>query len=325
MKKAFIDQVLLGFFLFFVLIVLGATVADEYEARNKYYELKKITDNAAFSAGKYYIYVNNDTNEAETISNNMLDNTKLGLEVKDKVVYNWDFVSEPNTLSVSIPSYEQETFWFKFLDIDSFNLKANSTVEILENIDITQTNDLAPFGINGCDESHLFPNSEHTFDLRGSSAYVFDSYTTFYGLDVSDACIASGNSNWAHFKNLIKDFYVEDNTLKNDEDYLDLDNTEDFCIPKVKKLSMEQNNDPKQISQAFANLENNYDLVGVKMDMALFSCGSSADSLVVDKFIRVEFLSNPSISYDKVKNDYDVFQFDLKIIGTTTDKINLIK
>lgn len=41
MKKAFIDQILLGLFLFVVLIIIGATVSDNMQARNKYYNLKK--------------------------------------------------------------------------------------------------------------------------------------------------------------------------------------------------------------------------------------------------------------------------------------------
>lgn len=41
MKKAFIDQIFLGLFLFVALIGIGATISDSMEARDKYYNLKK--------------------------------------------------------------------------------------------------------------------------------------------------------------------------------------------------------------------------------------------------------------------------------------------
>lgn len=326
MKKAFIDQILLGFLLFTILIIIGATVSDDVDARNKYYKLKSLTDNTALSAAKYYIMVNKSTSEAEDIANAMLEETNLGLEIVENIEYNWNFSSVPNTVTVTLPSYTHDTFWYRFIDLNSFDINTSSVAEVVEGGDITESADLTPFGINGCDETHLTEGSELTFDLRGHNGYDFTDYSEFYGIDVGDGCTSSGNSNWAHFKNLIKNFYVEDGFLKNDDDLLDTDNTEDFCVPTVSKLSMEQDNDPKQISQSFSNLENSYDLEDVEMDMALFACGSTADNLIIQKFIKVKFLSNPSPSYDKVKNDYDVFQFDLRIIGSTlSDKIKLVK
>jgi len=326
MKKAFIDQILLGLLVFSILIILGATISDDTEARNKYYKLKKYTDNAALSAAKYYTYVDNDTDDSEKIANDMLDQTAIGKEIKNSLVYTWDFTSTPNTLTVSLPSYKQDTFWYKFIDLDSLQLKSQSVAQIIPGGDITETADLTPFGINGCDESHLTEGTEITFDLRGHDGYTDTDYGEFYGIDVGDGCSPSGNSNWAHFKNLIKWFYVEDGFLKNDDSLLETDYTTPFCVPTVSKLSMEQDNDPKQISQSFANLENSYDLVGVQMDMVLFECGSTADNLVFKKFIKVEFLENPSSSHKKVKNDYDEFEFSLKIIKTTQeDDIKIIK
>ena len=61
MKKAFIDQIFLGLFLFVTLIGIGATISDTTEARDKYYNLKKITDNAALTLAKYYVNVEPNT------------------------------------------------------------------------------------------------------------------------------------------------------------------------------------------------------------------------------------------------------------------------
>jgi len=130
MKKAFIDQILLGLMVFTILILLGATISDDVEARNKYYKLKKLTENTAMAAGKYYSSVNDDTDEAEDIASAMLDHTNLGKEIKDSLVYTWDFDNEPNSLIVTLPSYTQDTFWYKFINLDSFTLKAESKVEL---------------------------------------------------------------------------------------------------------------------------------------------------------------------------------------------------
>ena len=323
MKKAFIDQIMLGIFLFASLIIIGATILDDIEARNKYYKLKSLTNNAALSAAKYYIDVENDTDSAETIANNILLETSLGAQIKDEITYTWDFISDPYTVTVSLPDYKHETFWYKFLDLASFDLNTSSIATIE---DLTETSDLAPFGINGCDDSHLYKDNIITFNLSGNRGYTDTDYNEFYGIDLGNACTASGNSNWAHFKNDIKDFYVEDGFVKNDESVLDTDIYTDFCVPEVNSLAKEQNNDPKQISQSFKNLENSYDLIGTRMHMALFQCGSTADNLLIDKFIEVELLTNPSTTYSKVKNDYDQFEFQLKIIGTKTkDTVKLVK
>lgn len=326
MKKAFIDQIMLGIFLIATLIIIGATIQDDIEARNKYYKLKSLTDNAALAAAKYYVKVENDTANAQSIANAILDETTLGAEIKNSITYTWDFISNPNTVTVNLNNYSHETFWYKFLDLANFELDTSSVATIVQGDDITETSDLTPFGINGCDDSHLFEGNILTFDLSGNRGYTDTDYNEFYGIDLDDACSASGNSNWAHFKNEIKNFYVEDGFLKNNEDKLDTNSDITLCVPEVNSLAKEQNNDPKQISQSFKNLENSYDLEGVRLHMALFECGSTASNLLIDKFIEVEFLTNPSTTYKKVKNDYDEFEFQLKIIGTKTkDNVKLTK
>lgn len=318
MKKAFVDQIMLGLFLFVALIVLGATIADNKEARNKFYKLKKVSDNAAIAMAKYYTTVEANTDNAENIANELLKQTKLGLEIIDNIEYDWDFSTTPATLTTSVENYKHETFWFKFLDVNSFDISVKSVVEIQPETDIESTSNLLPFGINGCDESHLTPGANLLFDLRGERGYSNSDYTEFYGIGLDNECTASGNSKWAHFKNNVhKEFYVEDNFLQTDEEKYNVDTQSPICIPSVSSLGMEQDNDPKQISQAFKNLEDDADLVGVQTDLVMLDCGSTASNLIIKKFITVEFLTSPYSTYDRIRNDYSQFQFHVKVIGST--------
>ena len=86
MKKAFIDQIMLGLFLISSVIVFVATVSDEAKARSKYTDLKHIVQTAALSSSKYYTNVNNDTEEAQNIALGIIENSRLGIEVKDDMV-----------------------------------------------------------------------------------------------------------------------------------------------------------------------------------------------------------------------------------------------
>lgn len=326
MKKAIIDQMMLGIFIFVVLIVLGATVTDNTLARDKYYNLKKLTDNSVLAMAKYYVNVNANTQEAEDLADDMLTETKLGIKASNLITYEWDFDVEPATITASIAGYKHKTFWYRFIDLANFNINTESMAEIVQGGELTGTANLVPFGINGCDESKINPVESKVFNLSGQRGYSdkdYIDYTEFYGIDVGDACTPTGNSNWAQFKNAIKDFYVEAGYILNDEELLDVTNETTFCIPTVDSLAKEQNNDPKQISQSFKNLENSYDLEGMQMDIAVFECGSTAENLLIEKFLRVELNSNPSESYIKNKNGYDQFQFDLKIIDSK--EANLVK
>lgn len=237
MKKAFIDQIMLGFFLFTSLIVVGATVSDNMQARDKYYKLKKITDNAVLTLSKYYVKVNENTSIAESIYDNMLDETKLGSEVKSSITYAWDFVSEPNTVTATIPSYNEETFWFKFLGLTAFNLKAESraTVTTIDSDEPTSlvSSGLAPFAIN---DREFTIGDSIVMDYQITANWQYTDKNTFYpvitdcdcdckfalsnkfdfselGFDVdncnnsSSGCTTQGESEFVHYSRLIDDIY----------------------------------------------------------------------------------------------------------------------
>ena len=55
-----------------VLIIVGATISDNIQARDKYYNQKKITDNAVLTLAKYYVNVDENTLNAQNIYYEML-------------------------------------------------------------------------------------------------------------------------------------------------------------------------------------------------------------------------------------------------------------
>jgi hypothetical protein len=125
-KKAFIDQIMLGFILFSTLIVLGTTVADNHLAREKYYSLDGLAKKLTRALSKHYLY-HEDMSEAQNIANSILTETKTGQEILESklVSYMWrdlDGDLLPDVVTTSISNYKQENFWFKFLDKDSFNI-----------------------------------------------------------------------------------------------------------------------------------------------------------------------------------------------------------
>ena len=73
-KKAFIDKIMLGFFLIAFTTVFVGTISDEMEVRNKILALKKIAQTASLSAAKYYVNENKDTNKNE--NNNIKNSNK---------------------------------------------------------------------------------------------------------------------------------------------------------------------------------------------------------------------------------------------------------
>jgi len=125
-KKAFIDQIMMVFFLFATLIVFAATITDEFVARNKALKLQEIAKNSTRALAKSYMY-NEDMSESQNINNEILGETKLGNELLSKglIDYVWRDTTgdgEPNVVTTTISGYVQDNFWFKLLDLDSFSL-----------------------------------------------------------------------------------------------------------------------------------------------------------------------------------------------------------
>jgi hypothetical protein len=251
MKKAFVDQIILGFLLFTSLIVLGATISDNMQARDKYYNLKKITDNSVLTLAKYYVNVNEDTTSAEDINYEMLEETKLGNEIKDKITYTWDFVAEPNTVTATLLDYKEDTFWLKFINLDSLNLEASSQASIT----VVDTNlptssysaGIAPFAINDRDFS-IGDSINMNYSITADWAYA--DKDTFYpvitncdcdcsfilsnkfdfsdlGFDVdscnesSSACTTHGESEFRHYTQDIAEIYNTEQSINFDDGVTD--------------------------------------------------------------------------------------------------------
>jgi hypothetical protein len=126
MKKAFIDQIMLGFFLFSASIIFVATISDEYEARNKIDDLRTLSKNTTRALSKHYMY-NEDISLAEGVADEILDATKLGKEVLTKglISYTWRDIDNdnlPDVVTTSINGYIQDNFWYRFLDKNTFSL-----------------------------------------------------------------------------------------------------------------------------------------------------------------------------------------------------------
>lgn len=304
MKKAFIDQMLLGLFLFVSLIVLGATVSDEMDARNKYYQLKKITDNAVLTMAKYYNRVNESTAEAEAISNGMLDESKLGREVKSSIQYTWDLASNPQTVTATISNYTQKTFWYRFLDKASFTLHAESQAKIIDKTeldDVEETDDFVPFAVNECGQDGGFsPGDTFSFIYKPYDIYTADEGLGFYGLtgDIPDRLDGS-QEGFAHFKNEVTSFDRTESTQ-----YLvdsDLSSIENDAQQLASQLEVHKFNDG-----------------GVPWDIsiALLDCSSTKDNVIINNLIPVsmtkiycgdKFTPQPNIDSAFVDDTGEVF------------------
>lgn len=191
MKKAIIDQILLGILIFVSLIILGATISDNTQARDKYYNLKKITDNAVLTVAKYYVNVDTNINEGIDVYKNMLPKTKLGEEIKDSITFTYDLSVEPAFVIATIPAYEEETFWYKFINLGLFNLNAESKA-IIETTNSTETPlsnfsyGIAPFAVNeNANFDYLFENNsnengELELTYKSVKDWDYDDKTAFY-------------------------------------------------------------------------------------------------------------------------------------------------
>lgn len=148
MKKAFLDQILLGFLLAMGIATFVATVSDETSNRNKLMDLKQLSFTTADALKKSY---ENNMNMcySKTIVANLLRETRLGNEVLALASLSYDFYDElpvnadlslgdgePDTVKVSFGGYQQSTFWYRLFNKKSFSLP---TVQSTRMINIPQT------------------------------------------------------------------------------------------------------------------------------------------------------------------------------------------
>ncbi len=278
MKKAIIDQIMLGFVLFSMLFVFVATVSDELKVRNKYANLKKLVQTAVLSASKYYINESQNTTEAQNIALGIVEQSALGATIKDDIEFTWDFISDPNNVKAKIENYEEEMFWYKLLDWDSYTF---DIIEAKANI-VTPTtaSDFLPIAVNGCSQD-LTVGSEFEFLLKAFDTYTTDDNAGFYALSLP----GGGQSSFTEFKNNIANLVGGGNNnfnMDDDDFYIDGD-----VVTVATVESADINNDVKQISQSF----NMTTFVPQVMSIAVLDCDSSAENPSLDKLLQVKVTS----------------------------------
>lgn len=140
MKKAYIEQFLIGFLLIFATISFVATYSDEYDTRNKLYNLKAIALQTGKTMAKAYEQTM-DMCFSKKVAQEILSESALGRELlqlsKDnKITFSYEFYdfepknpdgsigdNEPDTVRIIIDNYSYKTFWYKFFDNEAFAFK----------------------------------------------------------------------------------------------------------------------------------------------------------------------------------------------------------
>lgn len=141
MKKAIIEQFLLGFVLISASLLFVATVGDEISARNKANNIQKL---ALQTAKTMAIGYNQTSNMcwARSQAQNILLQSSLGRELLELERNNpnnftyeyYDFLpfnadgsrgdNQPDQVRVSVSNYNHQNFWYRLFDKNSFTLPA---------------------------------------------------------------------------------------------------------------------------------------------------------------------------------------------------------
>ena len=309
MKKAVVSIMLLGGILLSAVIVFVATVGDDIVVKTKITALKKITENAALALAKHYV-INESINDAETVGDDLIGQTTLGTEVVDSLVYTWDIVSEPKTVTVNLPTYDQNTFWYKFLDKGSFTLSnIESQAEIITADPISDTsNTLAPLAINNCNRNDLVLGAEIDFSFVTSPYYESNATNSFYAIDMEECGAPAGNSTFSHFKNLFNGGEV---------DFTDFDASavEAACLVETSNANP-LTVDPMQLYNKLSAFTLPY-----QMDILMFDCGTTANNLIVSNVISIQIESLPALVAGTTSDGFITNELTIstRIISTSVD------
>lgn len=267
MKKAIIDQLLLGAFLFTAVIMFIATSSDEKNAKRKVNNLIFLAESAVQSTGNYYIHQDRDQTNAENFTTEMLNKTTLGSEAEPLTTYDWDdsgLPSSPMLLTANISNYQQDNFWYRLLDFNFFNLSVSAT----GTVDNGETGIFVPIVVNGCtrdfDEGDSFE-----YILKAQDLYDDEDNVGFYGAYNP----SGGQSSFSHLKNEIGDLMSGTTNIYNFDDQLNVATVD----------SPDINNDVKQIAQKFDISS----FSSTPMTIAVASCGSTASNLIIEQILDI--------------------------------------
>jgi len=275
MKKAIIDKILLLFILLAMIIVFLGSVADERKAMNKYNTLKKIAQTTALSAVKYYVNVNDDTDEAEDIAKEITKNISLirnNIDIED-INFTWAIDSlETKSLTVKLPDYKHNFFWFRLLNwnsVDFKNILAKVTFEVKA---IEEASDFVPIAVNGCNqEQELKVGETYDFFYKSFKHFNENDKVAFYGLSHSPHL--DPQASFDNFKDAVK-------TVVADKD-INMMNIKDMM--KGIKINKTIEKDVENISQSF-DIENFTDQ---DMTIAVLDCNSTASNPIIKELIPI--------------------------------------
>ena len=139
MKKAFLDQLFLGFLLLMGIASFVATVSDEMSTRNKIFDLKQLALKTSQTLARSY---ENNMNMCygKEIAEGILRESSLGEELlamnnSGEITFDFDYYdlepinqdgsigdNQPDTAITKISGYKDDTFWYRLFNFDSFNL-----------------------------------------------------------------------------------------------------------------------------------------------------------------------------------------------------------
>ena len=326
-KRAFIDKILLGFLLIVLSVVLIGTVADELKVRNKYTSLKQVLQAAVLSSSKYYTYEENDINKSESIALGIIAQVPLGNEIKDDIIFTWDFDSTPNNVIATLPTYTEDLFWFRFLDLNSYALddikaKANIVKLPLGELPIVDAvSDFMPFAINSCGQEGnvTTPGDSLSFIYKAYAQYDSTDGIGFYGLD-SDPIDGENQSEFAHFKNVIDKFYNGESSDFNRTD------TQQYLVNSIYDETATTNPINNDAGQLSSSLEVKKFSDSFPMSIALLDCNSTKDNIIVSNIIPVsmtnvycgyKLTSDTNIDKAFTEQNSDVFDSSITWINWT--------
>ena len=305
-KRAFINIILLGFLLISSVVVFVSTTADDVVWKNKYFNLKKITDNSVLALAKHY-NVNKSVQDAEDIANGILSNSKLGRDALEYITYTWDFDSEPNNVKATISNYKHKSFWYKFLGKDEFIFKSVESKVNMVNEPLTQSDNFLPIAVNGCTQE-FNSGDPFSFILKAHDVYSADDNIGWFALSLP----SGGQSSFAHFKNVINHMMVPGNTnafrVGEDQKFYMGEDNEEVTVATVESSSIE--NDVQQVASSFdvKKYEPN------EFTIAVLDCGSTADEPILQKLIKIDLneLACAQCCYVQMGLPFGGFGFELK-------------
>lgn len=274
-RNALIDVILMGFFLISTLVILVATVTDESKARNKFNELKKVVQTTALSAAKRFNELGEEVLVAQSGALAQIQKDPLGNEIKDNLIWQWQLETKPYYVKVELNNYEEDLFWYRLLNMATFNFQTISAKVNIQQVPWDHTDNFGAMLINGCNKDYEIGDT-FTLLLNAYDMYADTDLNSFYAL----APPGGGQSSFTTYKNMISKFQDEQGV------YFEVDDNGDFIIEgenmtvsTVSSTSIE--NDIKQLSQAF-DIKN---FSSQKRTIALVDCGSTAENPLMKEIL----------------------------------------